>query len=48
VAQANVNLSLAEGAVFLALTFIFGLLALHAAVFRFAGSGAHGETVSRE
>ena len=47
-AQADIDLSLTEGAVLLAFTLIFGLLALHAAVFRFAGSGAHEENVSRE
>jgi hypothetical protein len=40
-AKTNINDGLAEGAVFLALTLMLGLLALRAADFAGAGSGAH-------
>lgn len=46
-ADADVKCTLAEAAVFVALAGVFGLLALRAAVFRVAGSGAHKANVAR-
>src|SRR6266581_990767 len=44
-AEADVNLTLAQAAILFALALLLGQLALHAAVFSFSGGGGHEENV---
>src|SRR5207244_3741648 len=44
-AEADVNLTLAQAAIIFALALLLGQLALHAAVFSFGGSGGHEQNV---
>ncbi len=44
-AEADVNLTLAQAAILFALALLLGQLALHAAVFGFGGSGGHEQNV---
>ncbi len=44
-AEADVNLTLAQAAILFALTLLLGQLALHAAVFGLSGGGGHEQNV---
>ena len=44
-AEADVNLTLAQAAILVALTLVFGHLALHAAVFGLGRGGSHEQNV---
>ena len=46
-AEADINLSLARAAVFLAFALVLGGFALHAAVLGFGSGGGHGRTLAR-